>query len=164
MEKIMLLDNDLVSATPLGGNIDVDKMRYCIVDAQISRIEEILGSELYEKMRDDFPNYASGSIYEELYGFIKPILVHQSAREYILTGAYSVNNAGIFKAAPTNATPVEKEEVDALSKNQERKADMYAERLERWLCKKSGQIPEYKCSPTNNVNPVRNSQYGDWSF
>jgi hypothetical protein len=46
---ILLSDNDLTKNTVLGGNIDVDKLRQCVIDAQITRLEELLGKRYTTK-------------------------------------------------------------------------------------------------------------------
>jgi len=153
MDKIILKDNDLTKNTPMGGNIDVDRYKFCIIDAQQSALEEILGSELKEKMVTDFPNF-SGE-YELLYPYVRLFLIHQSTAEYLLVGAYQISNAGIYKATPVNGNPNDKTENDLLLKNQQYKAQMYRIRLEKYLCKNGSKMPEYKCSTENSVNPIR---------
>ncbi len=166
MEEVILLsNNDITKNTPLGGNIDVDKYRFCILDAQRSKIEELLGDTLYAKMLADFPNYVADSVYKKLYDeYLKPLLIHQSALEYINIGAYSVNNAGIFKLTPSNGTPVEKIDIEFMAQNQRNKAEMYEQRLIRWLCKNGSSITEYRCDSDSIVNPTRHTNPGQWHF
>ena len=45
---ILLTDNELSKNTLLSGNIDKDKLRQCILDAQAERLEVLLGEKLYE--------------------------------------------------------------------------------------------------------------------
>ena len=75
METLLLSDLDITQNTPLGGNIDVDKYRFCIADAQLSKLEEILGETLYERLKTDYSgNVLSGS-YAVLYDkYVKPFL------------------------------------------------------------------------------------------
>jgi len=137
----MLTDNDITTYTPLGGNIDVDKYRFSILDAQNSRLEELLGETLYNKMLDEFPTYTG--VYSDLYTkYIRWFLIHQSALEYILTGAYAIGNSGFYKITPTNGAPIEKTEVDYIANNQRIKADMWADKLQRRL--DQNDFPEYK--------------------
>lgn len=164
IEGLLLKDNDITENTILGGNIDPDKFRFCIKDAQVSRLEECLGETLYNKIVDDFTGNVLSGYYQILYEkYIYPFLIHQSALEYIKCGAYMVNNAGIFKHTPQNGTPAEKPEVDFIVNNQRDMADMYMLRMEKWLCKNKSNLPEYKCDPENIVNPKRQS-YGTWDL
>ena len=51
---ILLTDNELSKNTLLSGNIDKDKLRQCILDAQAERLEVLLGEKLYEKICTDY--------------------------------------------------------------------------------------------------------------
>lgn len=162
MEYLLLNDNEITQNTVLGGNIDVDKYKFCIQDAQLSKLIEILGEDLYEKIKTDFENDALSGDYETLYTkYINPFLIHQSALEYLLIGAYTVGNAGIYQVTPQNGTPVGRDEIDYLVKNQRNKAEIYQGRLERYLCKVH--FDEYKIDSDNIVNPKKQG-YGGISF
>jgi|TARA_R110000868_G_scaffold264467_1_gene523078 hypothetical protein len=151
---ILLKENELTKNTLLGGNIDIDLYIPCIADAQRTRLEEILGETLYNKICEDFDNDDLVDEYLTLYeDYIKPFLISQSAVEYLLIGAYKVNNNGIFKAQPDNSVAVDKTEVDYLVNNMRMKAEMYQARMEKWLCRFP--LPEYRSSSNNIVNPIR---------
>lgn len=159
---ILLKENELTKNTLLGGNIDIDLYIPAIADAQRTRLEEILGETLYNKICNDFDNDDLSDDYLTLYeDYIKPFLISQSAVEYLLIGAYKVNNNGIFKAQPDNSVAVDKTEVDYLVNNMRLKAEMYQSRMEKWLCK--NHLPEYVSSSTNIVNPIRTRMIcGKW--
>jgi len=105
METILLNDNEITESTLLGGNIDVDRYKFCIIDAQISKLEESLGETLYEKIKTDFENDDLAGNYLTLHTkYIKPFLIHQSALEYLKLGAYHVSNGGIYKHTPSGGS------------------------------------------------------------
>jgi hypothetical protein len=57
MATIILLKRTNSQKTPYWvGNIDIDLYIPCIADAQRTRLEEILGETLYNKICDDFDN------------------------------------------------------------------------------------------------------------
>jgi hypothetical protein len=159
---ILLKENELTKNTFLGGNIDVDLYVSCIADAQRSKVEEILGETLYNKISVDFENDDLSGLYETLYDdYIKPFLIRQSAVEYLLIGAYKVNNNGIFKTNVENAQSLSKEEIDYLVQNQRLKAEMYQGRLERWLA--LNPLPEYTSNLSQIVPPViKNMVFRRW--
>ena len=165
MDELLLTDLDLVESTPLGGNIDPDKYRFCVHDAQVSKLEEILGETLYEKIKTEFsaiPKTLTGDylvLYEK---YIRPFLIHQAAVEYLLIGGYQIANGGIYKHSPANSAPVEVAEVNFLVKNQRAKAEMYQARLERYLVKMN--FTEWTYSDDNNVNPTPSKYNGGFSF
>lgn len=159
---VLLKENELSKGTLLGGNIDIDLWIPCVVDAQRTKVEETLGETLYNKICTDFENDNLIGLYETLYeDYVKPFLIHQATVEYLLVGAYKVNNNGIFKSQPENTVTVEKAEVDYLVKNQRLKADMYQGRLERWLA--LNPLPEYNIEVNEIVPPIRkNSLFNRW--
>jgi hypothetical protein len=156
---ILLKDNDLTKNTVLGGNIDVDKLRQCVLDAQVTRLEELLGETLYNKIEADFENEALTGVYLELYDkYIKPFLIRQSAVEYLKIGAFTVANNGIFQPQPNNAIAITDKNLSNLVNEVRIKADMFAERMRKFLCKNN--IPEYASASDNIVNPRRPSVSG----
>jgi hypothetical protein len=159
---ILLRENELTKNTLLGGNIDIDLYIPCIADAQRIRLEEILGETLYNKICLDFENDDLEGDYLTLYeGYIVPFIIAAAAVEYLLIGAYKVNNNGIFKAQPDNSVAVDKTEVDYLVNNMRLKSEMYQDRMLRWLYKFN--LPEYVSSSTNIVNPMRSNLIcGKW--
>lgn len=159
MSQLLILTTDLTTSTPLGGNIDIDRYTFCIIDAQNSKVKEILGDTLYTKIEKDFAVNSLSGIYLTLYDeFVKPIIVHQSAVEYLTIGSFQVSNGGIYKHTPANGTPVEMSDVKYIIDAQRLKVEMYVERLHRWLIRV---YPiEYQYHYENIVNPTFKSSSG----
>jgi len=156
---ILLNDNDITKNTLLGGNIDVDKLRQCTLDAQATRLEELLGETLYNKIENDFVNDDLSGLYLTLYNdYIKPFLIRQSATEYLKIGAFAIGNNGITMPTPANTTAPSEKMLSTLTNDMRLKADMYADRMKRWLCK--NHLPEYASSSDNIVNPNLASNSG----
>ena len=154
MAEIYLIQYlELTNATPLGGNIDVDRYKFCILDAQNSKIKELLGDSLYTKIETDYDNDTLTGNYLTLYNeFVKPILIHQSAVEYLTIGSFQVGNGGIYKHTPQNGTAVEMSDVKFMIDAQKIKVEMYVSRLQRWLLRVMP--PEYNWYYENIVNPT----------
>ena len=151
---VLLKDNEITKNTLLGGDIDVQKLRQCILDAQSLRLEELLGETLYEKIETDFDANTFTGLYNTLYNdYIKPFLIRQSAVEYLKIGAFTVANNGIFSPLPENASAITDVNLSNLIKNMQIKADTYAERMFKWLCKNN--LPEYTSDSDNIINPQK---------
>jgi len=162
MEYLILSDQDILENTVLGGNIDTDKYKFCVQDAQLSKLVEILGEDLYEKIKTDFENNTLEGDYLVLYQkYIKMFLIHQSAVEYLINGALQISNGGIFKMTPQNGTPAEQESIDILIANQKNKSEIYQGRMDTFLNRVN--LPEYKSNQDNIINPKKSS-YGKFSF
>jgi len=157
----MITPQEVMQFTPLGGNIDIDKIKPVIFDAQVTVIEPLLGTNLYNKIVADFEADTLAGSYLILYdNYLKPILRHQIFAEYVEIGSYVVDNGGIFKHQPADSVVVEKGEVQYLAQTQRAKAQMYVQRAERYLC--IANIPEYAeyTALNNKVHNVKLS--GGW--
>ena len=153
---ILLTDNELSKNTLLSGNIDKDKLRQCILDAQSERLEVLLGEKLYEKICADYDADNLEDEYLILYTeYIKPFLIRQSALEYLKIGAFSVSNNGIFQPTSQNAQPISDAQLQVLKDEMSIKANAYADRMHRWLKQKN--LPEYECDSENIIKPTKPS-------
>ena len=153
---ILLTDNELSKNTWLSGNIDKDKLRQCILDAQTERLEVLLGEKLYEKICEDYEADTLEDEYLTLYtDYIKPFLIRQSALEYLKIGAFSVSNNGIFQPTSQNAQPISDAQLQVLKDEMSIKANAYADRMHRWL--KQNNLPEFECDSENIINPTKPS-------
>ena len=142
MKTLLLIKTtEVVKNTPIGGNVDMSKYLYLIKEAQIFVIEPLLGTSLYNKILSDYENSSLSRVYETIYEeYVKPILIHSTAAEFITTHSTTITDAGIFKNTPENTSLVGKNEVDFLSQNQRNKATAYINRLEKFLTE--NQLPE----------------------
>ena len=153
-ELLFITPNEMTSSTILSGNTDTDKYLFCILQAQITTIEPLLGTELYDKIKLDIENNTLAGLYSELYtDFIKPITKNEALAQYIEIASYMVDNGGIYKRAGENVEVVAKDEVQYLAGKYKSLAQMYVGRFNKWICKNS--IPEYKTSQ-DEVNAIKN--------
>lgn len=155
MAEILLISpNTITETTILGGNVDFDKYTFCILDTQVSVLEPLLGSELYNYILNN-KNTLSG-LYLELYNdYLKPILKFSTLAKYIEIAPYMVSNGGIFKHAPENKEIASIQEVEGLSQKYKGLADMYIGRFNIWIGKNT--IAEYNynneiVNPSSNIN------------
>lgn len=162
----LITDDQLTNGSPLGGNIDVDKYSYVILETQVFVIEPILGTKLYNKLLSDFNNDTLEGVYETLLiNYIQPIIISHVSAEYISMAGIHVANAGLYKYNPENTESVSIKEREHLAQKQRAKADVYIERLQRFLCDSTTDIDEYDLAQDNNfdVKPDRDlNTYGGW--
>lgn len=145
MELLFIQPSEITKTTVLGGNVDIDKYQFCIINAQISVIEPLLGTLLYNKIISEITNGTITGFYNTLYvDFIKPITKNEAIAEYIEISSYALNNGGLFKHAPQDAEIVDKDEAQYLSGKYHSLAQMYVQRFEKWICKNSSELPEFK--------------------
>lgn len=167
MAEVLLINpSEMTSETILGGNVDVDKYAFCIADTQVSLIEPLLGTELYDKMIADYavPLTYTGD-YLELYNdYINPILKHHAVASYIEIAGVMLSNGGLFKHAPENSQIVDKEETFVLSGKYRNLAQMYVLRFDKWII--NNPLTEYKTNQdevdaSKSINDSAGFWFGD---
>jgi hypothetical protein len=142
MEVLLIKPSEIAAFTPLSGNVDEDKYKYCIYDVQVTVIEPLLGTKLYEKLKTDFEaGNITGKYKILLENYLKPILRHQVFAEYVEVASFNVANGGIFKHQPANSEVVGKSEVQYLAQTARSKAQLFIERAEKYL--RGSGISEY---------------------
>lgn len=151
-ETLLITAEEISDTTILGGNIDVDKYRFCIFDAQISVLEPLLGSELYDYIITN-RNNLSGVYLTLFQEYIKPILKFSVVASYLEIAPYMVDNGGVFKHSPDNKEIVNLNENTTLIQKYKGLADMFIIRFEKFICENN--IPEYKTAQ-DEVNAQRN--------
>ena len=153
-ELLFVTPQEMTNSTILSGNTDTDKYLFCILNTQLTTIEPLLGSELYDKVISDIEAETLTGLYLELYtDFIKPITKNEALAQYIEIASYMVDNAGIYKRSGENVEVVDKDEVQYLSGKYKSLAQMYVTRFEKWICKNP--LVEYK-TIQDEVNALKN--------
>jgi len=142
-ELLFITPQEMTSSTILSGNTDTDKFLFCILNTQLTTIEPLLGSELYDKIKADKEANMLAGLYLELYNdFIKPITKNEALAQYIEIASYMVDNGGIYKHTGENLEVVDKQEVQFLAGKYKALAQMYVLRFNKWICKNP--LTEYK--------------------
>lgn len=163
MAFLFVAPSEIAETTIIGGNVDLDKYVYTIELVQISVIEPLLGTELYDKIASEAEAVSLAGDYLFLYeNFVQKIVKYQAVAEVLDTLSYVVDNGGIFKNQPENTETVSKDEVQFLSQKYSGIAQMYVHRFNKWICK--NQITEYK-TVQDEVNAERYMKLtGGWYF
>lgn len=134
---------EVAQTTVLNGNIDDDKIRPVISDIQKEDLEPLLGTLLFKKILSDFDTNSLTGNYLELYEeFVKPILIYQTAAEYIELSSYSVDNGGIYRHQAENEEVPSRQDIEFFANKYRGKAQIRIERFYDWICKNP--LPEYK--------------------
>lgn len=157
---ILLLPNELTSNTVIGGNVDVSRYVPAIKDFQKTRLVELLGKELYLKICADFEAGTLAGLYLELYeDYIKEMVIHGGAENYLTFGAYNVGNNGITKMKTDNAETVSKEEIDFMVQASRKLCNHYEREFEKWI--KLNPLPEYPVEVSRNNTTIN---VGGWKL
>lgn len=162
-ETLFITPQEIATTTILGGNVDPDKYAFCVAQVQITFIEPLLGSELYDKIKADFIADTLTGDYENLFNeFVKPITKAKALAEFIEIAGLTLANGGLFKHSPENSEIPTTQEVLALSNKYDAVVDMYVQRFQKEICKNP--VPEYKTYQDEvNASKTMKATYG-WSF
>lgn len=159
-ELLFITPDELAKTTILGGNVDRDKYTFSILNVQVTVIERLLGTELYDKIVSDVENATLTGLYATLYNdYVKPITKYESCAEYIEVASFMLNNGGLFKHTADNSETVSKDDTYNLSQKYHGLAQMYVERFNKWICNNS--LPEYK-TYQDEVNAGKINNTSGW--
>ncbi len=152
-ELLFITPQEMTSSTILSGNTDTDKYLFCILNTQLTTIEPLLGTNLYDKIKTDIENNTLTGLYSELYvDFIKPITKNEALAQYIEIASYMVDNGGIYKHTGENLEVVDKQEVQFLAGKYKALAQMYVMRFNKWINKNP--LTEYSTCQ-DEVNAIK---------
>lgn len=162
-ETLLIPLNEMTTTTVLGGNVDFDKYTFCVADAQVRVLEPLLGSLLYDKIKEDYANNSLIDDYLKMYTeYIKPIVKFESVATFIEIAPYMVDNGGIFKHAPADKEIVDTREIEKISQKYRALVDLYISRFEDWIC--DNNIEEYTTNQ-DEVKPNKNIRtFAGWKF
>lgn len=162
MELLFLNKDEIAKTTIVGGNVEVDKYSFCIFNVQVTIIEPLLGSELYDKIISDIQSETLTGDYEFIFNeFVRPITKNMAVAEYVEISNYNLGNKGLFKPSSENSETADKGDRNFLSKKYKGIAQMYIERFEKWICRNN--IDEYK-TYQDEVNATEINTSFNWYF
>ena len=162
-EALLISRNDIVKFTALNGNIDTDNFIQWIKVAQDIHIQNYLGTNLLEKIKNDIINNTLANPYLSLLTtYVKPMLIHWAMVEYLPFSAYTNANKGVFKHTSENATSVEKNEVDFLVEKERMIAQNYTERFITYINFNNNLFPEYSNNSNADMFPSTQNNFTGW--
>jgi len=162
-EALLVTRKDIVKFTAMSGNVDTDKFIQYIKIAQDKHIENYLGSDLIDKIKQHIIDDDLAGDYLTLVNeWIKPCLIHWAMVEYLPFAAYSIANKGVFKHTSENAVNATRDEVDYLLEKERNTAQYYTDRLiEHLSFNASSKYPEYYTNNNEDVSPDKDI-FGGW--
>ena len=159
---------DLVKNSIIDGNTDVDKLLPFIKIAQQIDIQNLLGTDLYNRISADITSGARGGTgltgnYLTLVNtYVQPTLIWFAQMNYIPFAAYSIKNGGVFKGSSETAETVNKNEVDYLVDKAREYANYYSTRLVDYLQFNTDLFPEYNSNTDNDIHPDTDTTFKGW--
>ena len=154
---------DLVRNSILDGNVDTDKFIQFIKLGQEIDIQNLLGTDLYNRISDDITNNTLTGDYLALVSdYIQSTLIWFAQVNYIPFAAYQIKNGGVFKHSSETAENVSKDEVDYLVQKEREFAEHYTRRFVDFICFDTSKFPEYNQNVDSDVYPTKNVGGSNW--
>ena len=155
--------DDIVRPSILSGNVDSDKFLQFIEIAQEIHIQNYLGSNLYDKIREDIIANTLPATYATLLDdYVQPMQIHWAMVEYLPHAAYTIGNGGAYKHSAENSIAMEKEEVDFLISKHRDVAEHYTRRFIDYMSFNNSNFPEYNTSTNDDIHPDKDAVFGGW--
>ena len=163
-KALFVTRDDLVKKSLLGGNVDLDKVLQYVELAQDMHIQTQLGTDLYEKLQADIIAGTLAGNYQTLVrDYIKPMLIHYAASEYLLFISYEIGNAGVTKHTPENAEVATNSEVSFLADKERQYAEFYTERFNAYMTYNAATLfPEFYTNSNGDMRPERTENHTSW--
>ena len=154
---------DLVKNSILDGNVDTDKFIQFIKIAQQIDIQNLLGTDLYNKISTDIiAGNLAGNYLSLVNTYVQPTLIWFAQMNYIPFAAYQIKNGGVFKHSSETAQNVDKNEVDYLVAKAREYANYYSTRLVDYLSFHNDLFPEYTSNTDEDISPDTDTTYKGW--
>ena len=142
---LFISETFLKQNTQVSDNVDVKYIREAILWTQDSEIQTVLGSTLYNRLKDDITNSTLAGDYQTLVeDYIQGCLKHYVTAECMPMAHYKITNKGLQIQDSEQSSPASTSSVNFLVEKETNKGDWYKQRLINYLCENSSSFPEYE--------------------
>lgn len=145
----------MTDETHLDGNTGIENINFHIINVQLTIIEEMLGSELYDKILTDYTDETLAGHYETIYNeYVKPVTKYAAIASYIKS-PYKVGKAGVYKATGDDRELLTETEKEQFKEDYDILAQRFIDRFNKYISINKAEIPEYK-TDQDEVEPSDN--------
>lgn len=155
----------LVDNSPIYSNLDPEDINWLIAPSQDINIERLLGTKLYQKIKDDVVNNTLAGVYKTLLDdYVNPSLVFFIAFDAIDFNAIHFTNKGLLRKSSDNSEVATSEELQTYKDKLSTMAEYYGNRIVEYLCANTTDFPEYTQSTDEDDIVPANSGYKSTIF
>lgn len=159
-DMLIISPEYLAASSILDLNIDVTKLIPYIIEAQQLKLEEMIGTPLYNKLLENELTFEYVKLRDD---YVSPTLLHWSLASYLQYGGVQIANGGIYNHLPTDASPISRSEIAGMIKTEGFKAQQYANRMNDFLHTYKDFYPEYTDDVAEGVKAKREQKFtGGW--
>jgi len=154
---------DLVKNSIISGSTDTDNFIQFIKVAQQIDIQNLLGTDLYNKISADIVAGSLAGNYLSLVNtYVQPTLIWFAQMNYIPFAAYKITGKGVLKGTSEQSQTVDKNEVDYLVSKAREYANYYSTRLVDYLSFNDNLFPEYNTNSNSDIDPDTDTTFKGW--
>ena len=158
MAKALFITEEYVKVfTPIGNMVQYTEIEPKLHMAQDSWVQDVLGSNFYNYLQDQYIAQALTADEVELIVRIKPALAWRVAAKTLPWINYQVKNKGVMSQRGDYADSVELETLRWLKGDLEMDADFYFQRLINWLCENRALFPQYISDNHTDMPPKKDA-------
>lgn len=143
------------------GNYDTDQLATLIYDVQQMEILPLIGTGLYNELEDQITNGTLTSLNTTLLNLIIDALRNFVLSDVVLISTYKIRNKGLTTMDSTNSQHSDLAGIDRMSRNFKDKAQVFAEKVTRYLCANPSSYPLFRNpgSSLDTIVPKSNNFY-----
>lgn len=158
MAEICIIDENYVKKyTQVNGAVDSNRIYQAIYVAQDLHMEQYLGTDLWNKIKDDSADSSISGNYLTLRNdYIRKSLVWWVMVELLPAMYYRQDNGSLVKRTSEDSEVIAPSELDRLIDDARGKAYHYTQKMVDYLCHNSTLFPEYTSNTFPETTPVRN--------
>lgn len=158
-QQILYIDSEYLKAySHLDGSIDAKDMLPSVIQAQDSQIQPLLGTKLYDKLKELIKDGEVDDAGNEDYKKLLQEYVQMATLKWTLVHFYpylqgKILNGTIGSRNVDNITALSQDEVMRMVDIERTNAQFYSERLIDYLQFNTTKFPEYNTNSNDQMNP-----------
>lgn len=157
-DTLLTNENLIKSTTNIFDGINGNYLLPSIKIAQDLDLESVIGTELLREIQRQVYNNNFKNIYKDLLdNYIISYLNYCTIVRLIPTLAYKISNAGILRTDDEKMTSLSPNDIDKVRSEYVRIADVYKNRLQRYLIENHNKFPELDTNST--IDKIKQNLY-----
>lgn len=160
MAVLFISEDTIKKSTTINGNVDVELLLPYIKVAQDIHVQQLLGTDLYDKITAEITGSSLAGVYKTLTDvYIQPVLIHYSLYECLPFLSYKIMNKDIVRKLSETSTGASLEDIKYLRRTVLDTAEFYAKRLSEYLINNTGSYPEYGTNSGADMSPNKEAYF-----
>lgn len=156
-ENILLISFKTVTEnSTIGENYNPQVIRTQIKEVQEMYVADLLGVNLYEKVKADINAGVLAGIYKELVNeLLKPVFIYGILESLPFAGNYHFANSGVIERTAANSNNVDPKDLQKLSDYYKTRRVFYSGKVTDFICRHSEELTEVSSAQNPEDRPKK---------